>query len=176
MSYYRWLIESVASKESSQYTKLLTDLYAEDFIVDESVPMDHNREIDGIDLRSRYADEHSYVEVLDILETPCTMLEMLVAIAIRVKSYLFTSYKYSEADIFWEMLHNIGLDRFTDARYDYDAVMDIIDILCNREYDYDGRGGALFIVDNPRKDMRDTDIWYQMNWYYADKIKKGAIV
>ena len=174
MSYYHWLLETVASKSmSSKYSKLLADLYAMDFEIVNN--MDSNRAEDGVNLRYRYGDGHNYMDVLDILEMPCTILEMLVAFSLRIKNNLFDSYRYNANDIFWEMIQNLGLSDMTNARYDSDVVADAIDILVNRDYEYDGSNGGLFQVPDPRRDMRDTELWYQMSWYYSDRIMKGDI-
>ena len=173
MSYYHWLIDTVANKRSKKYTNLLSDLYAEEFEI--VVDRDVNRAIDGTNLRFQYADEHSYMDILDILEAPCSVLEMMVALALRYKNNTLNGYDYSASDIFWDMITNMGLINQTDDHYSSDMVLDVIDILINREYGYDGSGGGMFIVRDPRHDMRDTELWFQINWYYAPKIQKGEL-
>ena len=42
-----------------------------------------------------------------------------------------------------------------------------------RGYGRNGEGG-LFTVDNGR-DMRNTEIWYQMNYYLREIIREGGI-
>ena len=174
MNYYHWLVDTVANKHSKKYKNLLSDLYAEEFTV--IIDRDVNRAIDGTNLRFQYADEYSYMDILDILETPCSMLEMMVALALRFKNSTLNGYDYSASDIFWEMIKNMGLDDQTDDRYNSDVVLDAIDILTEREYGYDGSGGGLFVVPNPRQDMRDAELWFQINWYYTPKIMKGELL
>ena len=173
MSYYHWLTETVANKHSKKYKNLLSDLYEEEFTV--IIDRDENRAIDGTNLRFQYADEYSYMDIMDILEMPCSVLEMMVALALRFKNSTLSGYNYNAGDIFWEMIRNMGLDDQTDNNYSTDVVLDAIDILVNREYDSDGSGGGLFIVKDPRQDMRDTELWFQINWYYAPKIQKGEL-
>ena len=173
MSYYHWLTETVANKHSKKYKNLLSDLYEEEFTV--IIDRDVNRAIDGTNLRFQYADEYSYMDIMDILEMPCSVLEMMVALALRFKNSTLNGYNYNASDIFWEMIRNMGLDDQTDNNYSTDVVLDAIDILVNREYDSDGSGGGLFIVKDPRQDMRDTELWFQINWYYAPKIQKGEL-
>lgn len=173
MSYYHWLTETVANKHSKKYKNLLSDLYAEEFTV--IIDRDVNRAIDGTNLRFQYADEYSYMDIMDILEMPCSVLEMMVALALRFKNSTLNGYNYNASDIFWEMIKNMGLDDQTDSNYSTDVVLDAIDILVEREYDSDGSGGGLFIVKDPRHDMRDTELWFQINWYYAPKIQKGEL-
>jgi hypothetical protein len=163
----------VANKQSKKYSNLLSDLYSEDFVI--VIERDINRSIDGTNLRFQYADEHSYMDILDILEAPCSVLEMMIALALRYKNSTLYGYNYDVSDIFWDMIDNMGLKDQTDNNYDSDKVLDAIDILVDREYGYDGSGGGLFIVPNPRHDMRDTELWFQINWYYAPKIMKGEL-
>lgn len=42
-----------------------------------------------------------------------------------------------------------------------------------REYERNGEGG-LFTVNNGR-DMRTTEIWYQMNYYLSEIIREGSV-
>lgn len=173
MSYYHWLLDTVANKTSKKYQNLLADLYANEFEI--LIDRDSNRVIDGVNLRFQYADEYSYMDILDILEAPCSILEMIVALALRFKNAVLNGYDYSASDIFWDMIRNMGLDAYDDRNYDPDAVQDAIDILIDREYGYDGSGGGMFIIDDPRNDLRDTELWFQINWYYSPKIMKGEL-
>ena len=51
-----------------------------------------------------------------------------------------------------------------DNNYSELRVEEAIYRFMNRDYDSNGRGG-LFIVNNPRQDLREVEIWYQMHWY-----------
>ena len=62
------------------------------------------------------------------------------------------------------MLHNLGLDSMTDDRFDVRYVEAVILRFLNREYEPDGTGG-LFKIKNCKYDLRDVEIWYQLNWY-----------
>jgi hypothetical protein len=129
-------------------------LYQRDFTWE--LEMDENRAIDGLELRDRYR--------IDLGDKPCSMLEMMVAIAIREDDIM--GYYISEScgpdTWFWEMWENCGLeDNMTDRE-----VNDVIDRILNREYNRFGEGG-LFYVPSPTKDLREIDIWYQMQWHLA---------
>ena len=73
---------------------------------------------------------------------------------------------------FWGMIGSLGLHGMTDDCFHEEYVSDVIDRFLNREYHYDGRGG-LFSLSNPRKDMREVEIWYQMMWYLDEQIQGG---
>ncbi len=65
---------------------------------------------------------------------------------------------------------NLGLGTMNDSKFNARQVHDIIDIFLNRKYRANGQGG-LFIIDNPPKDLRKVEIWYQMHWYLNDILK-----
>ena len=65
------------------------------------------------------------------------------------------------------MVHNLRLDNMTDNVFDEDVVANAMEVFINRQYDYDGWGG-LFTVQNPRRDLRQVEIWYQMCWYLSE--------
>lgn len=168
--YFDWMSNVVMpnTNERYRYRYLLEALNASIFHF--SIPMDENRMRDGIDLRYRFAYENGYSdeEVSRALNhnRSCSMLEMMVALAIKGDERILYDYETgNRADyIFRVMLESLDLIHMTNDNFYLHYVEYRIDCLLNREYDYDGRGG-LFTVENPRRDMRLVDIWYQMNWY-----------
>ena len=85
MMYFGWLSDLVCEERYSDrisYEKLLTFLYNTEFRY--SIPMDRNRASDGINLRRRYS-----LEVHDDfhIRKPCSVLEMMIALAIRIGYY-----------------------------------------------------------------------------------------
>ena len=165
--YFEWLCNSVCDRKrlrGNSYRKLFSLLHRTEFIF--SIPMDENRAIDGQDLRRRFAhdaDRRGYI--LDCLRGPCSVLEMMVALANRCEHIM------DDPDIgdrtgrwFWGMIENLGLISMTDTDFDRRYTEERIDVFLNREYEPDGSGG-LFTVKHCREDMRDIDIWYQMCRY-----------
>lgn len=65
---------------------------------------------------------------------------------------------------FWIMLNNMGLGSMSNNRYDPYLTDEIIDRFLNREYDRDGKGG-LFRIKDCKYDLRNVEIWCQLNWY-----------
>jgi hypothetical protein len=126
-----------------------------DFIPE--LDMDMNRAYDGLQLRDEYG--------INLGDKPCSMLEMMVAIALKEDALMgyYTADDCGPNTWFWEQMDNSGL---SEACTDQE-VYEIIDRINNREYGYYGEGG-LFHVTYPREDLRNVDIWYQMQWHLAE--------
>lgn len=168
--YFDWmcrLLDDGGRYSSMVYSRLLRYLHSVSFQY--SIPMDENREVDGFELRYRFARENnlSEVEVASCLDTrPCSMLEMMVALAIRMEEHIMEDLDIGDrtGEWFWEMIVSLGLDSMTNTRFEWDRVIEATNRFLNREYTRDGEGG-LFTVHNSRQDMRSLDIWYQMCAY-----------
>lgn len=172
--YFDWMYELVADdRYSKSYRTLFTRLNDTEFTY--TIPMDGNRAEDGIDLRYRFGRENGYPDamiasLLDVV--PCSVLEMMLALSIRCEEHIMDDPEIGNrtGEWFWIMIVNLGLGSMDDTRYDEEYVDDILDRFLNREYDADGTGG-LFPVRNPRYaqyDLRNVDIWYQLNWYLQE--------
>lgn len=167
--YLEWLKSFVMQGKYGRhkYNDFLNLLHEIDFIY--CIPMDENREIDGMNLRGRFLYEHNYKEENMIyLEHPCSVLEMMVALTLRCEEELaWDPYEYGDrtGQWFWKMVSNIGLSgRIDDANFDSAFVRNKISKCLERNYQANGRGG-FFIVQKAPQDMRDVDIWTQANWY-----------
>lgn len=169
--YFEWLCESVGSekrKKSISYRDLLRYLHNRKFIW--SVLGDSNRANDGINLRWEYAYETDQTDIFEQiskeLEGPCSVLEMLVALARRCEYTIMDDPKYGDrtAQWFWRMMINLGLGAITDERFDKGYVEEVITRFLNRKYDADGTGG-LFTIKYCDTDLRKVQIWDQMCWY-----------
>lgn len=173
--YFEWMCHLVCDERYSKrttYHQLMKRLHEIDFTY--ILPMDGNRAEDGTDLRYRFAYEKSYdsrmiATYLD--DRPCSVLEMMIALALRCEDQIMenTDFGNRVGQWFWTMIVSLGLGPMTDARYDEDYVNMVIERFLKREYKRNGEGG-LFTVEDPRKDMRSTDIWYQMNWFLNDLV------
>ena len=166
-SYFDWMYRLVC--KSQRYLRLLRHLHGIDF--DYILPMDGNRAEDGVNLRYRFGyenayDEHAIASYLD--DRPCSVLEMIVALAIRCEEHIMDDPDIGNrtGQWFWEMMHNLRLDNMTDDAYDGMRVETIVMRFLNREYGRNGEGG--FTVKNSMRDMRSIEIWYQMCLYLDD--------
>ena len=166
--YFKWLYGLVyKDTRILSYHKLLRYLFDREFTY--LLPMDGNRYEDGINLRYSFGDEEQIdpriiASLIDI--NPCSVLEMMIALAIRCEEHIMDDPDYGNrtGQWFWNMINNLGLGNMNDRRFDYRVVKNIIDIFLNREYSRDGEGG-LFVIHDSQYDLRNVDIWYQMMWY-----------
>lgn len=168
--YFCWLCETVCVDgryTDNAYWMLAKNLWNTDFRW--SLDMDENRAADGKGFRYRYECEGG----TDTYNGPCTVLEVLVALADRMDTCM------DELDgecripmYFWEMIENLGLEEFDDQFFiqggDDDGEIDyILERWLNRDYSYDGNGG-IFPLKNPKEDQRNVELWYQMNAYLME--------
>ena len=167
--YFEWLLKSVTTPNAVSYLKLLRHLHSVTF--EYSKPCDRNRASDGCDLRWRYA----YVTGQDMiferiikkaLDGPCTMLEMMIALAFRCEETIMDDPRYGNRvpQWFWGMIKSMGLDTMDDTRFDAKAVNEILERFVQEKYAKDGSGG-LFTVRNFQCDLKMLDIWTQMCAY-----------
>ena len=164
--YFEWMYNLMCGDRyvNISYRRLLTFLHDTEFIF--SIPMDANRAEDGVDLRYRFIWEHDYPDVSKYLDGPCSVLEMMVALAIRCEENIMDNPDVGNrtGQWFWGMITNLGLGSMTDDRFDEKRAYYIINRFLNREYEPNGNGG-LFTVRNCDRDLRDVEIWYQLCWY-----------
>lgn len=139
------------------------------------MPMDENRARDGIDLRYRFAYDSglSRVEVKLLDRTPCSVLEMIVALAVRCETHIMSNDEIGDRTSLWiwKMFDNLGLSNEYDQNFNEACVDKAITRLIYREYEPDGKGG-LFTVPNTKKDLRKVEIAYQMFWYLNNYINE----
>ena len=159
--YFEWIVDLVGNGES--YRRLLLRLHQIEFIF--LIPKDENRAKDGLDLRYRFALDSRMMDAEDYLDEPCSVLEMMAALALRCEESVDDPlYGDRTSQWFWKMINNLGLGYMTDDRFDIDEVDYVIDKFLHREYSPDGHGG-LFVIKRNRRDLRKVEIWYQLCWY-----------
>lgn len=173
--YFDWLAKLAIpdDREREDYELLLDALNNSIFRF--TIPLDENRQIDGLQLRYRFSQEmnipyHIVEQTLDTHE--CSMLEMMVGLALRGEEHIM-----EDADIgnqlgvwFNEMITSLKLNNMNNINFDPSWVEFRIDSLLNHTYEPNGSGG-LFTIKNPRQDMRTVEIWYQMCWYLDAVLK-----
>ena len=168
--YFEWLYEGMCGNRYSKnisYRKLLEHLHNTNFRYTRS--NDKNRASDGIDLRYSFALSQGCEDepelITDYLKGPCSVFEMMVALAQRCESVM-DDPKIGDrtGQWFWGMINNLGLGGMNDNRYDEQYVNDVINTFLDREYKSNGKGG-LFTIRNCEYDLREVEIWYQLCWY-----------
>lgn len=164
--YFEWMYELMCGDrfaESISYRQLFTFLHEVEFTY--FIPYDENRALDGISLRYNYCLNHDCEDLEYCLAGPCSVLEMLVALAIRCEKNMDNPEKGDRTgQWFWTMITNLGLGAMSDNNFNEWLVNDVITRFLEREYEPDGRGG-LFRVRGWHRDMRTAEIWHQLLAY-----------
>lgn len=169
--YFEWLFNIVCGlrfAESISFRKLIVHLHNTEFRY--SIPNDASRAHGGENLRHRFAasqmpDIPEY-EILDILGGPCSVFEMMVALAIYTEEHLMTNPQIGDrtGQWFWNMVVNLGLGDQMDNRFNKRYVEDTLQRFLDRKYEPNGKGG-LFTIRNCGHDLRKVDIFRQLCWY-----------
>ena len=125
--YFDWLTEMIDFDDKvNLYEHLLEHLFNTDFVWLETIPLDENRAVDGLELRQNYCkllDQGTANMLMNLLSNKrCSLLEMMIAFADRL-TQLVTLERY---EFFWMFIDNLGLGWATEYDYDMDVVNDIL--------------------------------------------------
>lgn len=157
--YYSWLRGLVEDPALFHHQDVYRSLWNVKFTP--FVDYDGNRAEDGIALRQRFTNETSIV--LPYLGEWCNMLELLIALAIRLNEIDYIPTEPNRVSIwFWTLVDNLGI-----RDVPYEPAMDALHKLNARSYASDGYGG-LFPLRKPQEDQRKVEIWYQMQAYLME--------
>lgn len=165
--YFEWMYDIMCDgwfARSVTYRKLFTFLHDTEFTY--FVPHDENRADDGIALRYRYCLLNDCEDLEYYLDGPCSVLEMMVALAIRCEERIMCDPDKGDrtAQWFWSMVSSLGLSGMTDHNFDERLVYDVISRFLDRDYSPNGKGG-LFTIRRWDRDARDAEIWHQLLAY-----------
>lgn len=169
--YFEWLFDLACGKRFGRgisYRNLLTYLHNISFTY--LIPRDRNRAEDGIDLRRRFilltGYDNLYDHVMESLNGPCSILEMMLALAIRCEETIMDDSHIGDRTRhwFWGMITNLGLGGMRDDLFNIELVKERVNIFLSRQYEPNGEGG-LFKVRDCDVDLRKVEIWFQLLWY-----------
>ena len=165
-AYYAWLTDMIPSLRTT-YSRLIWKLFDTPFAP--TLAMDRNRLGDGLTLRDRFIWERKGSEEdREWLRThrPCSMLELMIALALRCEEEYMTGYTDLDpvGQWFHPMIYSLQLGNQTDNHFDPIEVDCRLRIFMQRQYQPNGLGG-LFYIPECRDDLRQVEIWYQMLTY-----------
>ena len=158
-TYLEWLSIRAGLRANSKMAKLLHSIT---FIF--TVPNDDNRADEGTELRYLYESAYQREYPGESILEPCTVLEMLVALAQRAEdAFGDTGFASTREEWFNIMIDNLGLRDASGIREQRSLVMRML----TRKYDEHGNGG-LFPLEQPQEDQRRLELWYQLNYYVME--------
>ena len=171
-TYFCWLTGLVGDGYiEGNYQKLLWKLYSTPFYYE--LDYDRNRAADGVNLRKIYQREFRIllpeVNTLD-QEYQCSVLEMMIALARKAEDDIMHDPSIGDrtGHWFWVMLENLGLDIYDDVSYSEKSVERILYVFMHHQYAPNGGAGGMFSVRKSCRDMRKTDLWWQLNAYFEE--------
>lgn len=173
--YFEWMCRLVCNRQypKRKFHKLLQHLF--EYVFHPVIPMDENRACDGVNLRYYFGYDNEYEQAMiasELDDRPCSILEMMIALAVNEESIMSDpNIGDRTSQWFWSMVSSLELDDMNDIDYNWRYVEECLDRFINRKYRRDGLGG-LFYIPYIEHDMREVEIWYQMNWY-LDTIVEG---
>ena len=168
-AYYRWLTGLIGDGYiENNYQSLLWKLFNTAFYYELS--FDENRAADGLFLRKIFLKETDLQAEPDLLGRCCSMLEMLVALARKAEDDIMYNPDFGDRTgyWFWVMIQNLGLDVYDDGYWFEGEVNRILDVFVHHRYRQNGSEGGAFPVRNKTRDLRKTDLWWQMNSYLEE--------
>ena len=167
--YFEWLLDRICDKShpKERYRSLLENLWIREYYP--IIFLDQNRVSDGLTLRSEFNSLKRIPTVNklspDELSQPCTVLETLIALSIRIERDILTDDIGDRTSVwFWTMMENMELDIMDERRYDEYYVNTVVDKFLNRHYGPNGEGGP-FYIPYSMKDLREVELWMQAMWY-----------
>ena len=127
--YFEWMYDLVCDgrfAKSITYRQLLTFLHDTEFVY--FVPYDENRAAEGIALRYRYCLFHKCEDLEEYITGPCSVLEMMLALAIRCEENFMDDIHMGNrtGQWFWGMITNLGLGSMSDDNYNEWLVNDVL--------------------------------------------------
>ena len=170
LQWISWLVYDERRMRRSSWEKLFRLLSRTEFTY--ILDMDENRAIDGLELRRRFCEERACESPLPP-DAPCSVLEMMAALAKRCEDHIMEDPEIGNrtGEWFFVMIDSLGLGGMDDAYFDEERAREILSRFLNRDYAPDGHGG-LFILPDAPPDLQQVDIWYQMMRYLSRLVEE----
>lgn len=166
--YLAWLeaqLRDEHSRSNKTYWELLNVMFEKVFPPPSDIPMDHNRLVDGLDLRVEFANNQRLNPAKMQFLGECSFLEVLLGLSRRL-SFVAGGSAPGWA---WQLLNNLEMHRLSDplTRPKHRKALEIMDTVIERTYLPDGTGG-FFPLAWPDTDMTREELWYQLNAYVSE--------
>lgn len=175
LRYKHWLISKIDTNgdySMDAYSRLMDVLFRTDFFYipeDEKLKMDQNRAADGVYLRTIYDEETDNMVESALSDKKASVLEVLVALSIRIEQDIMGNGDDDFGHWFVEMLNNLGLMWFSNNKdWAESDILDILRVFMYRRYE-DGGVGSLFPMKKPPIGFAKMEIWDQMQAYLIEK-------
>lgn len=154
------------------YSKLMEYLHSIIFYA--TIQLDENRISDGKELRIKFTESTNYTYAdahLYLMDYPVTVLEVITALAMRCEDEIMRDTVLGDRTYEWffEMLISAHLDVCDDDNFEEPYVDEVVTRILQRTYSSNGDGG-LFTVNDPTKDLRKVEIWYQLMMHLNEVI------
>lgn len=170
--YFDWLVYNTNKgirKSKRSFKGLLSFLHMTKFV--HILENDENRVDDGKSLRWYYVCDGGDEAIMN-WEADCTVLEMLIALSMKIESIMDNpDEEHIASQWFWKMLDNLNISHMSDKNFDVAYVRSKIEKFLSRKYDFDGHGN-IFIIEDSDEDLRYVDIWTQTCWYLDNIIEE----
>lgn len=165
--YKEWILKKIQIDHIDDW--LFDILHGTHFIY--SVERDRHRYTDGISLRNNYFKNRESLKPMNFDDIPCSCLEMLAALAIRIDDeWLGNPNNPRPEIIFLKMLENIGLkEGIEKSRENEERIKRLLMRWLGRCFDRDGQMSTIFPSKRNRNYyFRDMEIWDQMQLYISE--------
>ena len=179
--YFGWLITKIANERVyPRYKRLFKTLYSTRFRYEQMKPFDIERAKDGKSMRylferkmDDYLHDVSGREFIEFEESPINMLEMIVALAVRIEDSMMGSESEGDrtSQWFWEMISNLGIGAMSDIQFNQNEYDRCMTNFFNYSYDPNGKGCMFRSEKFTIFQMSEKDIWYQMQAHLNDVVK-----
>ncbi len=185
-SYFSWLcmISHMDSDDSDKNSYFTLARILNDTVFYSPVSMDNNRIQDVFNLRSEWTDrmvEAGYFYPDDALNMPCSVFEVMVALANRYENQVMWDPDYGNRTYIWfnDMLNNFLVANGLTRDYVNDDVINMgteitirngLETLLDRTYEFNGYGG-FFPLHYSRRDQTKIELWSQMSQYMVENYK-----
>ena len=160
--YYIWLCDVINLRAHRGYSKLIKQLSEIEFYW--SVANDGDRAEDGKRLRIDYIFDTDDRSDDSWVDEPCSVLEMLIALASRLRNDIMPEYDIETDDWFWKFISNLGLDLYNDRNWSKIEVGERVNSFLSR----DGKVVLFFSEKHTKKQHKKLEIWYQMHFWLAE--------